>query len=165
MELSRRQTLGVLGIAAVAAAVPASTAKASTPPVFETFALAGKLMAFVNCPIPVASVTAVVFSQDRTAEFGTYPLTLLPGSSPTDGQWEGPPMTGLPLGNYSVDYEAISADGGVAAATRGWSPRRRDRSLSGLVKPGVPGRGAADPGPPDLPGAGTRSSTAAALNI
>src|SRR5688572_14681048 len=99
MELSRRKTLGALGVAVVAAALPASAAKAAFPPEILTMGYLpteeGGIFALVQCNDPVVSVTARLFDESHTVELGRFDLTLSEGGSPTYGVWAGPPLTGI----------------------------------------------------------------------
>lgn len=118
MELNRRQTLTVLAITA-AATLPASAAKAVTQPLFTYFESnldsRGTVKVGVACAVPVVSVSARLLNQLGT-EVARYQLTLLTGSDPKNGSWVTGPLTGIPLGTYTMRYEATSQDGGVSSA-------------------------------------------------
>jgi len=118
MELSRRQTLSVLGVTAAAAVLPASAAKAVTQPEFLNVIYfpdnEARVLAYVRCAVPVVSVTARLFNHERTAQIAEYQMQLGPDGNPLSGLWRTAPLTGIPLGNYWMEYEATSADGGVA---------------------------------------------------
>jgi hypothetical protein len=121
MEMNRRHTLSVLGLAAAATALPASAARASTSPKVGAGSSVtdnGCLWAIAQCAVPVVSVRARLLTADRTTELVATDLALMPGESATDGRWESPPLTGIPLGNHWVEVEATSEDGGVGTVSR-----------------------------------------------